>query len=69
MTDRDPVGVAPFNAEPILAVLERHGVEYVIVGGYAARMYGTTRPTRDVDVAPATSRENRLFTIEGVVGA
>lgn len=32
--------------------------EHVIVGGYAARMHGATRPTRDVDVAPATSREN-----------
>jgi hypothetical protein len=39
-------------------VLERYGVEYVIVGGYAARVHGSTRPTRDVDVTPATSAEN-----------
>jgi hypothetical protein len=39
-------------------VLDRHGVEYLIVGGYAARMHGSTRPTRDVDVTPATTREN-----------
>jgi hypothetical protein len=47
-----------FDAEPILAVLERHGVEYLIVGGYAARMHGSTRPTRDVDITPATTAEN-----------
>ncbi len=39
-------------------MLERHGVAYVIVGGYAARMHGSMRPTRDVDVTPATTREN-----------
>ena len=47
-----------FDPEPILAVLERHGVEYVVVGGFAARMHGATRPTRDVDVTPATTRQN-----------
>jgi hypothetical protein len=48
----------PFDPEPILAVLERHGVEYVVVGGFAARMHGATRPSRDVDVTPATTRQN-----------
>jgi hypothetical protein len=54
----DPAEPGVFDAEPILAVLDRHGVEYLIVGGYAARMHGSTRPTRDVDVTPATTREN-----------
>lgn len=54
----DPTEPREFDAEPILAVLDRHGVEYVIVGGFAARMHGSTRPTRDVDVTPATTREN-----------
>lgn len=59
MTDADgPTEPRAFDAEPILAVLDRHGVEYVIVGGYAARMHGSTRPTRDVDVTPATTGEN-----------
>ena len=47
-----------FDAEPVLAVLERHGVRSVMVGGYAARLHGAQRPTRDVDVAPATTPEN-----------
>jgi len=51
-------GSDQFDPEPILAVLERHGVEYVLVGGFAARMHGSTRPTRDVDVTPATTQRN-----------
>ncbi|TFV45752.1 nucleotidyl transferase AbiEii/AbiGii toxin family protein [Blastococcus sp. TF02A_35] len=59
MTDADePTEPRAFDAEPILAVLDRHGVEYLIVGGYAARVHGSARPTRDVDVTPATTREN-----------
>ena len=59
MTDADePTEPGEFDAEPILSVLDRHGVEYVIVGGYAARMHGSTRPTRDVDVTPATTGED-----------
>lgn len=51
-------GSDQFDPEPILAVLERHGVEYVLVGGFAARLHGSIRPTRDVDVTPATTRQN-----------
>ncbi|TFV64472.1 hypothetical protein E4P41_00915 [Geodermatophilus sp. DF01-2] len=48
----------PFDAEPVLAVLERHNVEFVVVGGYAARLHGAARPTSDVDVTPRTTRDN-----------
>lgn len=47
-----------FEPMPLLAVLERHGVQHVVVGGYAAVLHGATRPTRDVDVAPASTPEN-----------
>jgi len=47
-----------FDPVPILAVLERHRVEYVVVGGYAAVIYGATRPTGDIDITPATTEEN-----------
>lgn len=48
----------PFDAEPVLAVLERHNVEFVVVGGYAARLHGAARPTSDVDITPRTTRDN-----------
>lgn len=42
----------------MLAVLDRHHVEYVVVGGYAANVHGAVRPTQDIDVAPATTTQN-----------
>lgn len=51
-------GDAEFDPVPILAVLERHRVEYVVVGGYAAVIHGATRPTEDIDITPATTEEN-----------
>lgn len=58
MTTPDGGSPTPFDPTPILSVLERHGVEYIVVGGFAAVLYGATRPTRDVDVTPATTRDN-----------
>jgi hypothetical protein len=44
--------------EAILAALERHGVEYVVIGGAAAQSRGWPEETQDLDVAPERSREN-----------
>jgi hypothetical protein len=46
------------HAPEIFDVLDRHNVEYVIVGGYAAQLRGACRPTTDVDVTPAMTKEN-----------
>lgn len=58
MSEGGSAGRGEFDPESILAVLERHGVEYVLVGGFAARVHGASRPTRDVDVTPAMTPEN-----------
>lgn len=42
----------------IVEILERHHVEYVLVGGYAAQVHGASRATKDIDVTPATTDEN-----------
>lgn len=47
-----------FHPEEILAVLARHRVEYILMGGYAAQLHGYTLPTTDVDVTPEMSAEN-----------
>lgn len=47
-----------FDPGAILEALDRHGVDYVLVGGYAANLHGAVRPTRDIDVAPATTADN-----------
>lgn len=47
-----------FNPRALLAALDHHHVEYVLVGGYAANVHGAVRPTKDIDVAPATTTKN-----------
>ena len=47
-----------FDPDRILEVLDRHGVEYVLVGGVAARVHGAGRATADIDCVPATDEEN-----------
>jgi hypothetical protein len=42
----------------MLEVLERHGVHYVVIGGFAAQLRGSPFDTSDVDLAPDRSRRN-----------
>lgn len=53
MTDAPPV-----DRERIIEVLRRHGVEYLLVGGGAAQIYGAERPTQDTDCLARRTREN-----------
>ena len=48
----------PYRPDEILAVLERHQVLYVVIGGLAAELRGSPYVTRDVDVTPARTRAN-----------
>lgn len=47
-----------FDGPAILAVLARHGVDCVVIGGFAATTYGSPVPTADVDIVPSAEREN-----------
>jgi hypothetical protein len=47
-----------FSPEAILGVLAEHGVRSVLIGGFAAVIHGSPYLTTDVDVAPATDRDN-----------
>jgi hypothetical protein len=53
-----PPDGAGFDPGRILAVLDRRGVEYVLVGGLGAQAHGAARQTFDIDVVPATTDEN-----------
>lgn len=55
MASQPPVRFDPFR---LLAALSSHGVEYVLVGGLAARLRGSPLVTRDVDITPETSPAN-----------
>lgn len=50
--------MADFLPEKIVAVLTRHGVACVYIGGFAAFIHGSPLPTDDVDIVPETSIEN-----------
>jgi predicted nucleotidyltransferase len=44
--------------EGLLRALHEGGVEFVVVGGFAATLHGSPRLTRDLDVVYRRSREN-----------
>ena len=46
------------HVEAICKVLIEHKVEFVVIGGVAARLHGTGYATLDIDVCPATTEEN-----------
>jgi hypothetical protein len=46
------------QAKPLLAILERHGVDFVVVGGIAGLAQGSSYPTYDLDVAYARDPAN-----------
>lgn len=39
-------------------LLNRHGVKYVVIGGWAINIHGYERATRDIDLIVETSAEN-----------
>ena len=40
------------------AIFNRHRVDYVLIGGIAARVHGSIRQTGDVDICPAGGADN-----------
>ncbi|MGH8777215.1 MAG: hypothetical protein ACRDWI_19435 [Jiangellaceae bacterium] len=55
MTDDAP---PPLDPERVFATLERHGVDFTIIGGFAVIAHGHVRATKDIDILAAQEREN-----------
>jgi hypothetical protein len=47
-----------FDPDEILRVLDRHRVEFVLIGGMAATLHGADVVTFDLDVAPRSTQDN-----------
>lgn len=47
-----------FDPIQICTILNEEAVDYVIVGGFAAVVHGSSLPTRDIDVVPSRSPTN-----------
>jgi hypothetical protein len=48
----------PLDPERLFAVLQQHGVEYVLIGGLAAVLHGSALVTNDADICPRRDRAN-----------
>lgn len=57
MNANDSLG-PPLQLEKLLGALERHGVDYVVVGGVAGLAHGSSFPTFDLDIAYARDAAN-----------
>lgn len=47
-----------FDPKPLLEALQRHGVDFIVVGAAAAISQGSPLPTYDLDVTPARDPQN-----------
>ena len=57
MEDESPLEVE-FLPWEILRVLNEEGVEYLVIGGTAAVLHGSSLPTQDVDILPLREPQN-----------
>jgi hypothetical protein len=48
----------PLNLSELIAVLARHDVDYVVIGGVATQVHGHRRTTMDLDLTPDPDPEN-----------
>ena len=53
------------DTESLLGLLDRRGVDYVLVGGVAAVAHGSARATFDIDIVPRWEADN----LEALAGA
>lgn len=64
--------MSEFDPMRILDVLAAHGVEFVVIGGFAAELYrAPIPPTHDIDITPRLSDSNlaRLSSALNELGA
>jgi hypothetical protein len=52
------VSSVPFNPIPIFQLLSRHQVRFVLIGGFAGRLWGSNTITNDLDICYARDRTN-----------
>jgi len=48
----------PFDVEALIHLLDRHHVEFLVVGGVAGRLHGASRVTKDADCLPDPDQSN-----------
>lgn len=69
MTPAEGGGAArepPLKPLELLSELLRHGVEFVVIGGFSLAAHGVVRATKDVDIVPEPSEENLASLMEAI---
>ena len=56
MTEGPPAAALDLRA--LLATLDRHAIEYTVIGGVAVQVHGHRRTTKDLDIIPAPNSRN-----------
>jgi predicted nucleotidyltransferase len=60
--------VPELDIQGIFEVLDREGVEFLVIGGVAVGFHGFVRATKDIDIVPSPESRN-LEKLAGVLGA
>jgi hypothetical protein len=58
MTDPKGQEARPLDVRSLVEALDRHGVDYVVIGGVATQVHGHRRTTMDLDITPGPDSEN-----------
>jgi len=66
--ESDAAPEPPLRPLELLGELVRHGVEFVVIGGFSLAAHGVIRATKDVDIVPDPSEEN-LARLMGAMAA
>lgn len=56
----------PPDFKELLESLNRHGVRYLLIGGYAVGLYGHARTTNDIDIVVADDPENAQKVVDAL---
>jgi len=51
-------GTRALDPVPLLRHLSERGVEHIIIGGLAVAAHGHVRPSKDLDIVPASAHDN-----------
>ncbi len=51
-------GARALDPVPLLRHLSERGVEHIIIGGLAVAAHGHVRPSKDLDIVPASAHDN-----------
>ena len=56
------------NADEILRLLIEAGADFVVIGGFAVIAHGYLRATKDIDIVPRPTAENREILEQALIG-